>query len=348
MYSVRTSTRCRSNASHRLHVRHPKLHGRGSAGCLGSHLHPAIRWPARRASCDRRVLRQKTGRNLLNVILSRRTTSYHRYMTNLFVRKLGLRVALSEEDERALIDATRKTLKIAPGRDVVSEGDKPEFAHILLDGFACRYRGLSDGGRTILAYLVPGDGCDLHASILPRMPHSIATLTPCVVAQIPYRTIKELAAYRPSIYLALWWSVIVDEAMLQESLVGSGRRSASKQVAHFLCEVITRLQAVGVVSGDDCRLHISQAELADTAGLSLMHIHRVLTELKKSSLIKIGQKAIIVPDISMLKRFCEFDPSYLYLADDKSARKSEAPIDLSRATRNEYEARFGSRLGNAI
>lgn len=267
-------------------------------------------------------------------------------MTNLFVRKLGLRVTLSEEDKKALADATRSTMKIAPGQDVVSEGDRPEFAHILLDGFACRYRGLEDGGRTILAYLVPGDGCDLHASILPRMPHSIAALTHCVIAQIPYRTIKELAAYKPNIYLALWWSIIVDEAMLQELLVGLGRRSASKQVAHFLCEVITRLQAVGVASENEARLHISQAELADTAGLSLMHIYRVLADLKKSNLIKVGQKTIIVPDISILKRFCGFDPGYLYLTDDHAFTKSESPAALSEATKAQYEARFGPRMSS--
>lgn len=255
---------------------------------------------------------------------------------------------LAEADREALVNATSKTLRVAAGRDVVSEGDKPEFAHILLDGFACRYRSLSDGGRTILAYLVPGDGCDLHASILPRMPHSIATLTPCLVAQIPYRTIKELAAYKPNIYLALWWSIIVDEAMLQEMLVGSGRRSASKQVAHFLCEVITRLQAVGAASGEECRLHISQSELADTAGLSLMHTHRVLTELKKSGLIRIGQKTIIVPNIRTLKRFCDFDPSYLYLPDGIVPKQTDMLKELSQATKIEYEAKFGSRPSDTI
>lgn len=234
-------------------------------------------------------------------------------MANSFIRKLRLRAHLDESDVAALRAATAEVSQVEAGRDLVSEGGAPGAAYIILDGFACRYKLLPDGGRSILAYLVPGDGCDLHASLLNRAINSVMTLTPCTIASVTYRSIKELAATRPNIYRALWWSVLVDEAVLQEWLVGIGRRSADKQVAHILCELLTRLQAVELGTGPQYRLPLTQAELADTAGLSNVHLSRVLADLRKAGLITSGRKSISVPDLGRLRTFADFKPDYLLL-----------------------------------
>ncbi|WP_407530117.1 Crp/Fnr family transcriptional regulator [Methylobacterium oryzisoli] len=263
-------------------------------------------------------------------------------MTNLFIQKLCLRAPLCDADVNALAAATSRIQHYDAGQDLITEGSKPDFAYIILEGFACRYRIMPDGSRSILAYLVPGDGCDLHASILNRMVHSISTLTPCTVAPIPYRTIKELAAYRPNIYLALWWSVLVDESILQEWLVGVGRRSSDKQLAHFFCEVLTRLQSVGLALDTSYRIPLTQSELADTAGLSHVHVQRVLTDLRKAKLIEGGRKGWTVPDLTRLRAFSGFDPGYLHLSPLGENSKAETTADLSNATREDFLKKFGS------
>src|SRR4051812_46742593 len=105
-------------------------------------------------------------------------------MTNLFIRKLELRAYLSESNKVALRQATSKVMKVEADRDLISQGDVPEHAFVILDGFACRHKLLPDGSHSISAYLIPGDGCDLHGSILGRAVHSIGTLTRCAVAAI--------------------------------------------------------------------------------------------------------------------------------------------------------------------
>lgn len=234
-------------------------------------------------------------------------------MLNSFIRKLALRAALDESDLEALQMATAAVSQVEAGRDLVAEGDLPGVAYVILDGFACRYKLLPDGSRSILAYLVPGDGCDLHASLLNRTINSVATLTPCTIASIPYPAIKQLAASRPNIFRALWWSVLTDEAVLQEWLVGVGRRSADRQVAHLLCELLARLRALGLATEPDYRLPLTQAELADTAGLSNVHISRVMADLRKVGLIESRRKSISVPDVGRLKIYAGFDPGYLLL-----------------------------------
>src|SRR5688500_18025528 len=78
-------------------------------------------------------------------------------MAGAFVRKLLHGADLDEADCRALADAVSMTQLIAARTDLIEEGDRPSLVHVVLDGFACRYKTLEDGGRQILAWLVPGD-----------------------------------------------------------------------------------------------------------------------------------------------------------------------------------------------
>src|SRR5215213_5997131 len=180
---------------------------------------------------------------------------------NILTRKLANFVSLSEADRALLDQTTRAVREYGPGQQVIAEGDAPDHVHLVLDGFACRYK-VSDGGeRSIMAYLVPGDFCDLHVFILREMDHTIATLSPCRVVDIPRPRILELTE-RPALARALWWAAVVDEATLREWLVNIGARPAEERVAHLLCELLHRLRTVGLANGDSYELPITQTELA--------------------------------------------------------------------------------------
>jgi hypothetical protein len=125
-------------------------------------------------------------------------------MTNILTTKLEAFAPLSDEDRRVLngMFESQSIRQVGPRQDLVKEGDAPTHVQLILEGFACRYKMLRDGTRQIVAYLVPGDFCDLHAFILRAMDHTIATLSPCTVIQIPSRQMLELTE-RPSIARAL-------------------------------------------------------------------------------------------------------------------------------------------------
>jgi CRP-like cAMP-binding protein len=95
---------------------------------------------------------------------------------------------------------------IGAREDIIREGEKPDNVHVLLSGYACRYKMVNDGQRQIMAWLVPGDLCDLHVAILGEMDHSIGTLAPCQIAYLPERVIEELTSRHPTINRALWWA----------------------------------------------------------------------------------------------------------------------------------------------
>jgi len=101
-------------------------------------------------------------------------------LTNLLTRKLENFAPLSGEDRRFLAELARPSRLVRARTDLIREGDRPNDVRLVSEGFACRYKILPAGKRHIMAYLVPGDLCDLHVFILKKMDHSIGTLSVCL------------------------------------------------------------------------------------------------------------------------------------------------------------------------
>src|SRR5262249_2457953 len=159
-----------------------------------------------------------------------------------------------------------------------------------------------EGTRSIMAYLVPGDMCDWHAFILREMDHSVATLSPCRVVEIPRAAVLEITDKYPAITRALWWIALVDEAVLREWIVNVSRRSATEAVAHLFCELLARLEAVGLRVENGFEFPVTQSELADTVGMSAVHANRVIQELRARKLIVLNTHGLQILDIEALKQ----------------------------------------------
>src|SRR5829696_9602803 len=233
-------------------------------------------------------------------------------MPNPLIRKLARGAELSEDDRRTVEEAITDVRQIGPRQDLIREGDRPDEVHLILEGFACRYKTLADGQRQIMAFLVPGDICDLHVAILGAMDHGIGTLSACTVAFIPQTTVALLTEKHPAIIRALWWNTLVDEGILREWLVSMGRRPADKQMAHLFCELLVRLETVGLTDGNGFDFPLTQEELGDTLGVSTVHVNRMLQELRDYGLITLKGKTLTIPDFERLSEFADFDPNYLH------------------------------------
>jgi CRP-like cAMP-binding protein len=232
---------------------------------------------------------------------------------NPLVLKLEHGAELLDDDRTALDHAVADARRHGAHEDIIREGERPEEVHVVLEGFAFRYKTLADGQRQIMAYLVPGDLCDLHVSILGEMDHSIGTAGTCRIAHVSRAAIDELTQRHPRINRALWWATLVDEGVLREWLVNMGRREAEQQMAHLFCELLVRLQSVGLAENDAFTLPLTQSELADTLGISAVHVNRTLQALRGRGLVSLKGKRLMIHDVEALKRFSDFDPNYLHL-----------------------------------
>jgi CRP-like cAMP-binding protein len=225
--------------------------------------------------------------------------------------KLAKYEPLAEQEKEFIVQSVSQVFDYSSGQVIVEEGSAPLESCLVLEGFAGRTRILAEGARQILAFHIPGDFCDLHSFLLPRMDHSIEALGRCKVAKVPHRRIAEIIERFPRLTRALWWDMALDAAIHREWMVSLGRRSAYEQMAHLLCEMLLRLRVVGLASGDGFDLPLTQEQLGDAFGLSTVHVNRMLQALRRGNLIATAGRRITVPDLEALKEVAGFDPTYL-------------------------------------
>lgn len=229
------------------------------------------------------------------------------------IAKLGRFVPLREEERQALLHISRRARRLPRGTDLIAEGDKPDSVFLLLEGWAYRYKSTIDGGRQIMAYLLPGDLCDVQIFLFEEMDHSIGLLSDALVVKIPAGEVLDLMDRFPRIERALMWATLVDEATLREWLLNVGQRDAVQRLAHLFCELCVRLSVVELVDDSETfTLPLTQAELADTTGMTTVHVNRSLQKLRKEGLIVTKAGRLTIVDFDRLATIAGFTRNYLH------------------------------------
>jgi CRP-like cAMP-binding protein len=249
-------------------------------------------------------------------------------MPQHLIRKLEQFTKLSLDDRQALEAVATKRRTFPEHTDIIQEGDDPEHVNLILEGWACRYKQLDDGRRQIIAFFVPGDLCDTHVYILREMDHSIAALTPVVLAEISRARLERMTSEHERVAKALWWDTLVSVAIQREWTVNLGQRTAIERLGHLFCELFLRLRGVGLTDGDTCTFPLTQVELADAMGLSNVHINRTLQELRKAGLVVLKGKRLTLPDLAALQKASLFNPNYLHLEHEGRHLDAGEPILL--------------------
>jgi len=235
--------------------------------------------------------------------------------TDPVIRRLSAFRSIGEATTAALDKALReRVLRIDAGQDLIVEGDRPERVRIILSGWLARYKTLEDGRRQIVNFVLPGDSCDAFGYLLPRQDHSIGSLTTAIYSEIDRDRFEALLARDRMLAEALWCEQLVDCAIQREWAVNIGRRMALERVAHLLCEIIERLRPVGLLNGDSCAFPVTQMDLADATGLSVVHLNRTLQELRAAGLIVLRERILTISDLDALKNAGLFNPVYLQQA----------------------------------
>jgi CRP-like cAMP-binding protein len=105
----------------------------------------------------------------------------------------------------------------------------------------------------------------------------------------------------------------VDAAITRELSLSLGQRSALSRMAHLFCELHVRLDVVGRARPDGYELPLTQRELAECLGLTVVHANRTIQELRRRNLVDLENRQLTIRDRRGLQGVAEFDPSYLYL-----------------------------------
>lgn len=110
----------------------------------------------------------------------------------------------------------------------------------------------------------------------------------------------------------MWWTALVDVAVLRSWIVNLGRRNACARIAHLICEMHGRLSHVGLVEGSCFEMPLTQEELGDAVGLTSVHCNRTLKKLHELGWIEWHRGAVTILDLKGLKAAAGFGANYLH------------------------------------
>jgi hypothetical protein len=115
-----------------------------------------------------------------------------------------------------------------------------------------------------------------------------------------------------------------DEAIARAWMANISQQPADKRTAHLLCELRHRLALVALADQYRFPLPLTQQDLADALGISVVHVNRVLQGLKRLGLIRSDDHEIFIPDLGRLEQFAEFNPDYLHPGGLKTVPAGES------------------------
>ena len=193
------------------------------------------------------------------------------------IRRLSWLADLDPDDIDRLRIAQRRT--VCAGQEVVV-GSKPI---IIVAGWAYRTRILSDGRRQVFGHLIPGDVIEPGGGSRRNGGSFVTALVSTVVIDAPLPDVchDEGAALGAAYAKASR----IEEFYQQGQILRLGRLTAPERLLHLLLEFGERLEAIGAGTTSRFPLPVSQEVLADTLGLTTVHVNRTLQSLRRQGLI---------------------------------------------------------------
>jgi CRP-like cAMP-binding protein len=172
-------------------------------------------------------------------------------------------------------------------------------------GWACEFRDFANGARAIVDVYLPGDVLGLQAIFGTRPLEEISTLSTVTIETIPTAAAMiELMGSRPTaLYIA--WLLSRRQRRADRLLAALSRLDARGRLATMMLDFYTRLRRQRLIAGVVYNLPMTQTQIGDYLGLTVVHINRVLRALRHAQIVTLEKHCVTIHDLELLKSVAE-------------------------------------------
>ena len=213
------------------------------------------------------------------------------------------------EAELALVQSLkRREVVLQEGETLIYEGQTDTRLYTLLEGWAYRFKTLSDGRRQILNFLLAGDFIGVQQKMGDNAAHGVVTLTTARFCMFDRDALWELHRDQPTMGFNVTWLTAHEESLVDDNLLSIGRRSAEERVATALILLYKRAAALGAHAqqpGEGVPFPPTQQHLADALGLSLAHTNKTLRKLHRRNLFRMEAGRLHLMDATGLAQLAD-------------------------------------------
>lgn len=196
-------------------------------------------------------------------------------------------------------------------RDMPGASDlKGADLRCIIHGWAFRSVTFADGRRFLRNFLLPGDliGCAFE-----RWPRSVTEVVAATDLEC-LDFVEEEVAKHPEVKARLEEQ---SERMLRKELallngiaVRMGKMTIHERVIHLFLELLERHREADLISENAFWFPIPQDLLADSLGVSKVHLNRTLQQLRKERLIRLESSLLELLDVPQMTDLVDYQSLY--------------------------------------
>jgi CRP/FNR family transcriptional regulator, anaerobic regulatory protein len=174
------------------------------------------------------------------------------------------------------------TQESAAGQLIVVDGEPRSHGFRILTGAVRLFKGLADGRRQVVEFLVAGESFGLVGA--QRYAYSVEAIVTSKLARYPCAKLDAAMRAHPALAERLLELARTDLERAHVQMLLLGRKTAEEKIASFLLALAGR-QGDGATPVRVLHLPMSRQDMADYLGLTIETVSRTLTRLRQDGLI---------------------------------------------------------------
>ena len=205
--------------------------------------------------------------------------------------------------KRALRAAFRQSppQPVEAGAKIIAADGPSEAVYCVSGGWACRAREWPDGRRAIIDIFLPGDVIGLGDALTSRTNDTVVALTPLTLQAIETRVaLPHLLGQRP-VGLFAYWLLCEQQRRVDRLAATIARFDAEGRLAMMLLDFYERLRRRELITALSYTMPLTQQQIGDHLGLTLVHVNRVLRSLREQKIVNVDRHVVMIRDLARLQ-----------------------------------------------
>jgi CRP/FNR family transcriptional regulator, cyclic AMP receptor protein len=211
-----------------------------------------------------------------------------------------------DADDLKKVAKIAKPKKVAANTVVFFEGNRADAFFVLLSGSLKVYQTARDGRVKVLSTMAPGETFG-ELAMLDGHPRSasVETIGASELLVIARKDFRELATATPGILWGVMEGVCARLRAQNDSELEAVFHGTQYRVAKA---VIKLAEKHGKKTDDGFRVPptFGVKDLSEMAASTVERVERILEKLEDDGLVRIDDGDLVIPDISALKRACDY------------------------------------------
>jgi CRP/FNR family transcriptional regulator len=194
--------------------------------------------------------------------------------------------------------------------------------HRLDSGWAYRAIDWPDGRRAIIEIYLPGDILGIEVAVRDQPLDEVVAVTALTVHTIDTAAFADLMA--GPVAAAIFGLLTEQQWRIDRLAAALARRDAHERLSLMLVDLYDRLRRRDPTMPSSYALPLTQQQIGDHLGLTLVHVNRVLRSLREKDIVSIDHHVVTIRDLERLRQLAGLDKAALYRPGERFLGRREA------------------------